>query len=201
MFEGLFFVSVVFIALLVIERVANGRFVRRVEKEKEEYKGLFEVSSSECKTQQQKIEEFFHLISQKDIWIERGSQAIENSNKLLKETQSILELRASEILSLQEALKFQEEQYDKLLGQKKSSETRLGQISEQIAPFLSDYPFDSKQARFIGDPIDLISFSEDKITFIEVKSGESQLTKRQRQIRDMIKEGKVDFMIYRIKGE
>lgn len=84
---------------------------------------------------------------------------------------------------------------------RRSPEVRTGKIAEQIAPFLEDYPKDPSTARFIGDPIDFVHFDEDKVTFVEVKSGKSQLSKKQRHIRDMIKEGKVEFELYRIKGD
>ena len=38
----------------------------------------------------------------------------------------------------------------------------------------------------MGKPIDYISFGPNNITFIEIKSGKSQLNTKQRQIRDQI---------------
>ena len=96
---------------------------------------------------------------------------------------------------------FEQEQYAKLLGQKKSSEVRTGKITEQIAPFLEDYPLNPRTARFIGDPIDFVHFDEEMVTFLEVKSGKSQLSTKQRRIRDLIRGGKVEFKIYRVEGK
>lgn len=89
----------------------------------------------------------------------------------------------------------------KLLSQKKSSEVVLGQISEQIAPFLENFPIQDeiKELTFLGMPIDYIHFGEEEITFVEVKSGNSRLSKKQRHIRDLIKDGKVSFVTHRIK--
>lgn len=81
--------------------------------------------------------------------------------------------------------------YSKLLSQKKSSEVRLGQISENLAPFLKDFKYDPKKTHFMGMPIDYIIFEEDQIIFLEIKSGKAQLSTKQRHIRDLIKEGKV----------
>lgn len=86
-----------------------------------------------------------------------------------------------------------------LLSQKKSSEVRLGQISEQLAPMLEGFKYDPKKAHFIGNPIDYIIFEEDEIVILEVKSGESRMTKKQRDIRDMINNGKVRFETMQIK--
>ena len=92
-----------------------------------------------------------------------------------------------------------ESNYDKLLSQKKSSEVRLGQISENLAPFLKEFKYDPKKCHFLGNPIDYVIFEEDKIVFLEIKSGESALSSTQRNIRDLIKDGKVYFDQMRIK--
>jgi len=92
-----------------------------------------------------------------------------------------------------------EESYSKLLSQKKSSEVRLGQISENLAPFLKEFKYDPKKCHFLGNPIDYVIFEEDKIVFLEIKSGESTLSSTQRNIRDLIKDGKVYFDQMRIK--
>ena len=92
-----------------------------------------------------------------------------------------------------------QQKYKKLLSQKKSSETRIGHISETIAPFLDSFEFNPEECAFLGKPVDYISFSKEGITIVEVKSGKAQLTKKQRQIRDLIKDGKVYWKEVRIK--
>jgi predicted Holliday junction resolvase-like endonuclease len=89
-------------------------------------------------------------------------------------------------------------QYKKLLSQKKSSETRIGHISETLAPFLDHFEFDPENCSFLGKPIDYIAFEEEAITIIEIKSGKAQLSKKQRQVRDLIKDGKVYWKEIRI---
>ena len=91
--------------------------------------------------------------------------------------------------------------YIKLLSQKKSSEVRLGQISEQIAPFLKGFSYDPKNCKFLGQPIDLISFEPDKIVFIEVKTGHSQLSTKQKLIKDLIENKQVFWDEFRISGD
>jgi len=90
--------------------------------------------------------------------------------------------------------------YQKLLNQKKSSEIKLGQISEQIAPFLQNFPYDPKNVKFLGQPIDLISFEDDKVVFIEIKTGNSQLSEKQRQIKQLINNKKIFWEEFRISG-
>ena len=153
----------------------------------QEYRDLFELADSTQKETQARVEGQVHLLALKDSELLLSGQAL----KAFQE----------DVTGLKSQLVFQEEQYAKLFGQKKSSEVRTGKITEQIAPFLEDYPLNPRTARFIGDPIDFVHFDEDKVTFVEVKSGKSQLSKKQRMIRDLIKEGKVAFVIYRVEGK
>ena len=91
------------------------------------------------------------------------------------------------------------EQKKKVTSQKKSSEVRLGHIAETLAPFLDQFDFDPETCVFLGKPIDYISFGDDEITLIEVKSGKSQLNSRQRHIRDQVKAKLVSWKEVRIK--
>lgn len=160
---------------------------RNVNRRLQDYRNLFDEA-------QAKLEGLFQTVNSQNIELALSVQVLEDSEALRKGLQQ-------EISILSSAVEFQEEQYKKLFSQKKSSEVRTGKITEQIAPFLEDYPLDSRTARFIGDPIDFVHFDEDKVTFVEVKSGKSQLSTKQRHIRDLVKEGKVDFTIYRVEGK
>ncbi len=79
-----------------------------------------------------------------------------------------------------------------------------GQLSEQLAPFLPGFPYDPSDARFIGKPVDLIVFKGlsqgevDEIAFIEIKSGDSNLTKTEKQIGEAVSKGKVRFVEHRL---
>ena len=81
----------------------------------------------------------------------------------------------------------------------RSQSVKFGQISEQFIPLHSVFPWDSKQFRFLGTPIDGIQFEEDQIILIEFKSGNSDLTTKQRKIRNLVQNGKVDFQVIRVK--
>ncbi len=82
---------------------------------------------------------------------------------------------------------------------KKSRLVLEGKFKEQLAPFLPEFGFNPTDARFIGSPIDFIVFdgsSENnirRIVFLEVKSGESKLTKKENQIKENIEKGRVEF--------
>ena len=88
--------------------------------------------------------------------------------------------------------------YNNILGQKKSSEVRLGKIGENMAPFFKDWPFDPNDFRFLGNPVDGIQFSEDEVVFIEIKTGKARLTSSQKSVKQLVKEGKVKFVTFRI---
>jgi predicted Holliday junction resolvase-like endonuclease len=72
-----------------------------------------------------------------------------------------------------------------------------GQMYEQFVPHLPDFDFNPKDARFLGQPVDFVVFDGldegdlRRIVFVEVKTGESKLTTRERSIRDAIREGRI----------
>jgi len=80
----------------------------------------------------------------------------------------------------------------KLQSELKSVYIRHGQRIEHLAPFAKDFP-DSDKAIFLGQPIDFITFGNDCVTFIEVKSGQAQLSPKQKRIKEQIENGKVKF--------
>jgi predicted Holliday junction resolvase-like endonuclease len=167
----------------------------------EEFKTLFEMADGQYKTDQLRIQSLLEDLANKNTLMERGSQALENAFAREKQFMSVLNNLNENNEALELSIKFEKSQYEKLFGQKKSSEVRTGKIAEQMAPFLKDYPMEPSTGKFIGDPVDFCHFLEDKIVFVEVKSGESQLSSKQRQIRDLIKAGKVEFIVYRVRGE
>ena len=89
---------------------------------------------------------------------------------------------------------------------KRSRAVLGGQFAEQLAPFFPDFPCNPADCQFLGKPVDFIAFpgSADgseisDIVFIEVKTGDSQLSEREKQIRRAIENGRVHYVQYRIK--
>jgi len=86
----------------------------------------------------------------------------------------------------------------------KSRSVLRGLFSEQLAPYLPDFPYSPTEARFIGKPVDFIVFEgmdEKKINsvkFIEVKSGSSQLSSQEKELKKAIDNNKVSFEEYRM---
>ena len=84
-----------------------------------------------------------------------------------------------------------------------------GKVAEAFAPFLEGFEFKSSECKFIGDPIDYLVFEGlderdiKKIHLVEVKTGDSKLSKHQKQIKeilDKLKSDKVDFKEFRFEG-
>jgi len=86
-------------------------------------------------------------------------------------------------------------------SEKKAVEIGFGKIIERFIPAYKDLNLQFAECRPLFDPIDIIVFNGllnrnvDQITFIEIKSGNSDLNKHQRLIRDAIAENKVDVRI------
>lgn len=106
-------------------------------------------------------------------------------------------------------IQFFRNQYDKKKlrkdAVKRSKAVINGQVAEQMAPFLPDFPANPSDARFIGKPVDFIVFSGlsenekiDEILFVEVKTGKSLLSEREKEVKKAIEQRKVRYVEYRI---
>lgn len=94
-----------------------------------------------------------------------------------------------------------EEDYRKLLHQKKSSEVRLGKVAEHLSPFLESWPWDPNNFRFLATPVDGIQFTDDEVIFLEIKTGGSKLSKKQKEIRNLVNDGKVTFKTFTVNDK
>ena len=130
-------------------------------------------------------------------------EALSEEQKSLKSRETELKKKESDLESnlveVQKNLEEETESRKKVLSQKKSSEVRLGHIAETLAPFLDQFDFDPENCTFLGKPIDYISFDDDAVTLIEIKSGKSQLNSKQRHIRDLVKNNQVNWKEIRIQ--
>ena len=85
--------------------------------------------------------------------------------------------------------------------QNRSLSTTYGQITEQWFPLMEEYPYDPKQFRFLGSPLDGVQFEEDRIVFVEFKTNRSRLSEKQKRLRDLIERGEVYFEEFRFTTE
>jgi predicted Holliday junction resolvase-like endonuclease len=83
-----------------------------------------------------------------------------------------------------------------------------GKFVEQLAPYLPQFTYDPTEARFIGNPIDLIVFpglatgDPQEIVIMEIKSGKNcQLNPHERKIRQLIEDGMVRWELIEQPGQ
>jgi len=88
---------------------------------------------------------------------------------------------------------------------KRSRSVLGGQMAEQMAPFLPDFPCNPADVRFVGKPVDFVAFPGavnnepiEEVLLIEVKSGSSVLSEREKEIKRAVQKGKVRYIEYRI---
>jgi len=82
-----------------------------------------------------------------------------------------------------------------------------GRVAENIAPFLPSFPFNPKDARFLGNPIDFVIFDGldrgelTEIVFLEMKTESSRLSARQKEIREAIEDARVSWQELRLTAD
>lgn len=81
-----------------------------------------------------------------------------------------------------------------------------GRVLEKFAPYVPDFPWNPRDARFIGDPVDFVIFdglSEGQVkgvVFVEVKSGAGTLNGNERRVQAAIAERRVEWRLFRLSA-
>ena len=75
---------------------------------------------------------------------------------------------------------------------------RRGFTTEQWLPLTESYPWDPRNFRFLGAPIDGVQFEDDRVVLVEFKSGRSRLSDKQLRIRELVQSGRVEFREVRV---
>jgi predicted Holliday junction resolvase-like endonuclease len=87
---------------------------------------------------------------------------------------------------------------------RRSAAVTTGKVFEQLVPWLPDFTFDPRDARFLGSPVDFVVFDGlstgevRRVVFVEVKSGAADLSTRERRVRDAIRNGRVEWAEHRV---
>ena len=93
------------------------------------------------------------------------------------------------------------------LGKQKLRESRAtirGQVAEQLAPLLPEFPYASADARFLGAPVDYVVFDglsdddEVEVVLVEIKSGKARLSRREKRVQEAVNQGRVRYEIVRV---
>ncbi|MDX8549271.1 Holliday junction resolvase [Methanospirillum sp. J.3.6.1-F.2.7.3] len=78
-----------------------------------------------------------------------------------------------------------------------------GKITEHLVPWFSKFPYNPSDARFLGSPVDFIIFNGlsegnlNEIVIVEVKTGTSSLSPRERSVARIVEERKIRFEVIR----
>jgi len=90
-------------------------------------------------------------------------------------------------------------------SQIRSKRVTKGKITEHLAPYLIPNWHNPSEIVFLGSPIDMISFTnienekDISIDFIEIKTGNSSLNKKQRLIRNAINSERVYYRVLNLE--
>ena len=84
----------------------------------------------------------------------------------------------------------------------------VGKVQEHLAPLSPEFfgRFNSKDARFLGSPVDFVVFDGldegfvKNVCLIEVKTGRASMTRRERLVRDAVDGGRVIFEVVKFTG-
>lgn len=88
---------------------------------------------------------------------------------------------------------------EQLRFDKSSQAVKYGKLTEQFIPFIEEFPYSPDGFRFLGNPIDGILFDESEIVFCEFKAGSSTLNEKQRRIKQLVKEKRVNWFEFKLR--
>lgn len=90
----------------------------------------------------------------------------------------------------------------------KSEAVIKGKVTEHLTPYFPQFPYNPRDARFLGTPVDLLVFeglssgSVERITFIEVKTGRTgALSMREKQVRECVEKGRVQYQVLHFRDD
>jgi predicted Holliday junction resolvase-like endonuclease len=85
---------------------------------------------------------------------------------------------------------------DEVTFKLRSQSVKHGKSWEHFVPFTKEFEKIANKENFvfIGQPIDGISFDENEIKFIEIKTGKSRLSEKQRKLKSLIEKKKVKWI-------
>jgi predicted Holliday junction resolvase-like endonuclease len=119
-------------------------------------------------------------------------------NEILKVQKTAEEQAINAASVILQKWKIENEAYIRQDAINRSYAVNLGKITEHLVPFHLKFPFNPKDVRFIGSPIDLIVFdghsekNDDIVIWIvEVKTGNSRLTEGQVKIKKAVQNAQI----------
>ncbi|NMB66887.1 hypothetical protein GYA25_02410 [Candidatus Woesearchaeota archaeon] len=157
------------------EMLLNAQWEKKVAQIEKDYeiklekdKSLLEKLKEENKTSIEKVTK---------EWQVRYIQDIEELKKLFKDSEKIIKTKSVS----------------------SSRRSLVGKFIERFIPFLKKIPYEPSDMHFLGQPIDYIVFqglhqdNVERVIFVEVKTGNSKLTKREKSLKEAIEKKKVSW--------
>jgi predicted Holliday junction resolvase-like endonuclease len=153
---------------------------------------LFVVSAAACVYLSTTMSRRVHTAINQ--WCNKERQVLETQLRQLANADARMQI---------ERWKQQHEQEIRLDAVQRSSAVTRGKVTEHIVPYLPGFDFNPKDIRFLGTPIDLIAFKglndsmeEIEIVFIEVKTGGSVLSARERAVKKAVEQKRVSWRMF-----
>lgn len=158
-----------------------------------------------------KTEELIQELNKSNLWAEcpcggefKLSETLlfDGTKPFPKEALEIQKELKEQLKSRNEDLKKQK----KLVTEKAKITTKsvnIGKNLEKVFPTLKEFKLDLPDCRFLGDPIDLITFNGlsmnkvNSINFIEIKSGKAKLNPNQKLVKEAVEDKKVSYKVFK----
>jgi len=144
--------------------------------------GNFYVECSECREE----------VSLKQVALFDNKNFSEEALAIYKEQLAAIKERKAHLKALKEKGNIRSE-----IG---ALSTNFGFIMERIAPTMPGFRFRHNDCRSVFDPIDYVIFEGltedgivDKIHFIDIKTGAARLSKKQKEIKNVVNDKKLKF--------
>lgn len=172
--------------------------------------GYYKLDKIKSSKIEQRINQLEELIKTKDIQLNIIHDDYKKSTELItlhltNEFNSTINKRVEFQLS---EWKQKEEKNIRKDSISRSKSVTTGQIIEHFAPYHPDFKYNPKDARFLGSPIDLIIYNGlydngkvENIIFMEIKTGKSTMSSKQRSIKKCIENGDISFELFNIQDD
>ncbi len=208
----LLFLFAIVLVIATILSVAIGYFWASSTSKTALLKQLKEQSDSAARNAQEQLQRWKEMeltsIRQQLLEGARGEAIKEAQEQLVKWRSGELENAKSQIWEVLtkeatvtlEQWKTEKEKEIRQDAVNKSQSVTMGKMTEHIVPYLPGFGYNPTDARFIGSPIDLIVFDGldegevRKIVFLEIKTGASNLTTRERNVRNAVQDKKIEWL-------
>lgn len=150
------------------------------------------------------IEELRHLRNSLDSRVKEETNRRMASEYEREREIIVSQLREKAQLDI-EAWRRAEEKRIRLDAVLRSNAVTVGKFSEHLLPFGQEFPWNPKDARFIGSPVDFLVFdgldegNVREIVVVEVKTNASRVSTRQQQVKSAIEDGRVKWKLITIQ--